>query len=212
MSTQIVDYETPEETHDYYGVIFMDDTIQTLVTITPAMVDFWISEIQRIHRRRLRHLIVGLDIEWRPNKSRYSNNPVATLQLCVGRRCLIFQLIYAPHIPQSLSRFLANPDYTFVGLGIASDVEKMADDYGLEVSNSVDLRELAACTLDARELCRAGLKTLARVVLGKEIEKPKSVTMSRWDQEWLSYEQIQYACLDAFLSFEIGRILNASHW
>ncbi|XP_057971399.1 3'-5' exonuclease-like [Malania oleifera] len=189
----------------------MGETIRTLVTATPSMVDFWIFEIQHFHRRKLHRLIVGLDVEWRPNNRHYTNNPVAILQLCVGHRCLIFQLICAPHIPQSLSRFLANPDYTFVGVGIAGDVEKMVEHYGLEVSNTVDLGELAASALGVRELRTAGLKTLAREILGKEMQKPKSVSRSRWDYKWLNRRQIQYACLDAFLSFEIGRILNASH-
>ncbi|KAL3637095.1 hypothetical protein CASFOL_019394 [Castilleja foliolosa] len=59
-------------------------------------------------------------------------------------------------------------------------------------------------------LKNAGLKTLARTVLGREVEKPNAVTMSGWDNRWLTPDQVQYACVDAFVSFEIGRILNAS--
>lgn len=73
---------------------------------------------------------------------------------------------------------------------------------------AVDLADLAAAKAVARR--GSGLKELARVVVGVEVSKPKNVTMSRWDAEWLSYQQIQYACVDAFLSFEIGRRLMAS--
>jgi hypothetical protein len=31
--------------------------------------------------------------------------------------------------------------------------------------------------------------------------------MSRWDPSCLSYRQIRYACIDAFVSFEVGRTL-----
>ncbi|CAL5422995.1 unnamed protein product [Camellia sinensis] len=141
--------------------------------------------------------------------NRFHDNVAATLQLCVGRRCLIFQLIYSPQIPQFLFDFLNDPIYTFVGVGIHTDVDKLTEDYGLSLATTVDLRSLAAdCGMI--ELRNVGLKNLAIEVLGKEVEKPKRITMSRWDNEWLYPKQVQYACIDAFLSLEIGRCLNAA--
>ncbi|XP_059668278.1 3'-5' exonuclease-like [Cornus florida] len=210
MDVDIVDYELPDDTHNLYDVTFFDSQIHTIVTHTSSFVDGWISDIEHIHSRRLHRLIVGLDVEWRPSFNRYIENPVATLQLCVGRRCLIYQLLYAGGIPQSLIDFLGNPNYTFVGVGIDSDVEKLTGDHGLVVATTVDLRGLAAAEYGLRELRNSGLKELARRVLGKELEKPRRITMSRWDNEWLTADQVQYACLDAFLSFEIGRCLNAA--
>ncbi|XP_052180856.1 3'-5' exonuclease-like isoform X2 [Diospyros lotus] len=207
MSLSIVDHQLPDDTHNVYDVTFFGDQILTTVTHSPPFVDSWISEIVRIHRRRLHSLIVGLDIEWRPN-NRFYDNPAATLQLCVGHRCLIFQLIHAPYMPQSLIDFLGNPVYTFVGVGIDGDVEKLTEEYGLSVATTLDLRRLAAEECGMRELRNAGLKTFAMQVLGKEIEKPRRITLSRWDSEWLSAGQVQYACIDAFLSFEIGRVLK----
>ncbi|KAK6944495.1 3'-5' exonuclease domain [Dillenia turbinata] len=163
-----------------------------------------------MHRRWLLHLVVGLDIEWHPSFNHYIQNVVANLQLYVGHHCLIFQLLYACHIPQSLLEFLSC-DYTFVAVNIESDVEKLCEDHNVEVSNVVDLRNLAANELERGELRNTGLKGLARAVLGRGIEKPKRVTMSCWDNEWLTYDQVQYACVDAFLSFEIGRALNAGN-
>ncbi|CAH1445564.1 unnamed protein product [Lactuca virosa] len=206
MTISIFDHEVPDDTHDYYDVEFFEDSILTLVTDTPSFVDMWISDIERIHHRRLHRLVVGLDVEWRPSYSRYEN-PVATLQLCVGRRCLIFQILRAPAIPWSLKNFLRNPSYTFSGVGIKSDVEKLEARYNLEVSNTADLRFMAAEEFNQGELRNAGLKGLSKRVLGKELNKPKAVTMSSWDDQWLSPAQVQYACIDAFLSFEIGRIL-----
>ncbi|GMH18657.1 hypothetical protein Nepgr_020498 [Nepenthes gracilis] len=149
-----------------------------------------------------------LDVEWRSNFRWGYCNPVATLQLCVGRICLIYQLIHTPYIPRSLVESLGNENYMFVGVEISGDVEKLLGDYDLTVSNTVDLACLAA---DRRGLRRnAGLKELAREVLGFEVEKPMQVTRSTWDDVCLSCEQIQYACVDAFVSFEIGRRLGAS--
>ncbi|KAI8558574.1 hypothetical protein RHMOL_Rhmol04G0105500 [Rhododendron molle] len=72
------------------------------------------------------------------------------------------------------------------------------------------MRRLASRELRDRQLRNAGLVKLAREVLGKEFVKPRRVTLSDWDDDWLSREQIQYACVDAFVSFEIGRCLDAA--
>ncbi|KAM2567684.1 hypothetical protein TB1_010025 [Malus domestica] len=103
---------------------------------------------------------------------------------------------------------VANPAFTFDGVGIESDCEKLLLDYGLRVANWVDLRGFAAERLGVGELRNAGLKRLASAVLGKELQKPKRVMMSRWDSQWLSYDQIRYAAVDAFFSYEIARQLN----
>lgn len=39
------------------------------------------------------------------------------------------------------------------------------------------------------------------------IEKPKKVTMSKWATPHLSREQVRYACIDAFVSFDVGHRL-----
>ncbi|KAK6120437.1 hypothetical protein DH2020_045813 [Rehmannia glutinosa] len=212
MAIDIEYFDCPSDTHKTYRVSFFDDTIYALVTNDPDTVTEWISDIESFHRCRLRHLIVGLDCEWRPNYSRHHQNPVATLQLCVGRRCLIYQLIHSDgEIPESLVQFLSDEDYTFVGVNIAGDLEKLERDYGFGGdANAVDLRRLAADEYDRWDLKNAGLKKLARIVLERDVEKPQAVTMSRWDYRWLTAEQVQYACVDAFMCFEIGRRLNAS--
>ncbi|XP_009339340.2 Werner Syndrome-like exonuclease [Pyrus x bretschneideri] len=226
MAISIVDYQLPYDTHNEYDVTFYGDRIHTMLTNSPAMVESWLSTITLANPN---HRIVGLDVEWRPNFSRNSDNPIATLQLCTGPNyagslrippgtvlpgvcldpnCLIFQVLHSESIPQSLTNFLANPAFTFVGVGIESDCEKLLLDYGLRVANAVDLRGFAALRLGVLELGNAGLKRLASAVLGKELQKPKRVTMSRWDSQWLTYDQIQYAAVDAFIAYEIARQLN----
>ncbi|KAM5582970.1 Werner Syndrome-like exonuclease [Rosa sericea] len=206
MAISIVDHELPYDTHNLYDVTFYNDQIHTLVTHSAPMVESWLSEIMPIINE---NPIVGLDVEWRPNFNRNSDHPIATLQLCVDHRCLIFQLIHAQNIPQSLFDFLANGSYKFVGAGIQNDTEKLLLDYDLKVTNTVNLGALAATKLGKRELKNAGLKGLSKEVLGKELQKSSKVTMSRWDNEWLTCNQVQYACIDAFISSEIGRQLTA---
>ncbi|PWA69364.1 3'-5' exonuclease domain-containing protein [Artemisia annua] len=146
--------------------------------------------IERIHSRRLQNLVVGLDIEWRPNQNADMENQVAVLQLCVGRRCLIFQIMHAPFTPKSLIKFLSNPNYIFVGVGVNNDASKLWRDYRIGVGRTADLRALAVQAFNANELKTVGLKGLTRWVLGKDFVKPKYVTMSRWDNEWLTLAQV----------------------
>ncbi|XP_062095164.1 3'-5' exonuclease-like [Humulus lupulus] len=210
MQINIVDHQLNSEAHNLYDVqIGQGTTVRTLVTTSASMVDSWISETQRIHNRRLHGLIVGLDVEWRPSYTSSVNNPVAIIQLCVGHRCLIFQILHADYIPRSLVNFLGNSDYRFVGVGVAADVDKLIAYHQLSVRNPVELRDVAARKHGDWSLKSTGLKGLARYVLGMEIEKPNSVTMSRWDNRYLDYSQVQYACVDAYLSFEIGKTLMA---
>lgn len=207
----IIDHELPYDTHNTYEVNFFGKSVHTTVAVDEQIVTEWISDVESSNRDRLHQLIVGLDVEWRPSFNRYVSNPAATLQLCVGNRCLIIQLIHTPSVPQSLVDFLANPSYTFVGVGINQDLEKLEEDYEFGFNtNTVDLRELAATHYGRRELKNSGVKTLTSLVLEKEVHKPKNVTMSRWDNMWLTPIQVRYACVDAFVCFEIGRILNAS--
>lgn len=209
MNQSIVAHEVQDNRYKRYYVYFYGESILTTITCDPEMVTDWNTEVESdvIFRD-----VVGLDIEWRPNG--HPQKPVATLQLRVGRSCLIFQLLHCRRsIPQSLVTFLDT--YTFVGVGIEGDVEKLERDHDLRVSYSVDLRELAATAYEAFGMVyqirtNAGLKELCSVVLGKEIVKPSHITRSRWDNQFLNEEQVQYACLDAFVSFEIEKRLNAS--
>ncbi|KAL0339820.1 UNVERIFIED_CONTAM: hypothetical protein Sradi_4498800 [Sesamum radiatum] len=187
MVIDIEDHDLPCHTHNTYDVFFFDDITFTTVTHDPDTVSDWISEIKSVHRRRLRSLIVGLDVEWRPSFTSQYQNPVATLQLCVGHRCLIYQLIHFPHIPESLVDFLSDEDFTFVGVGIKSDLEKLDKDYGIAGdAHAVELGKRAADEYDRKELKKAGLKGLSSFVLRRELEKPQRVTMSRWDNRWLT--------------------------
>ncbi|XP_072959795.1 3'-5' exonuclease-like [Typha angustifolia] len=181
--------------------------ILTTVTFTGADVESWLREVLHVHRRHLRNLIVGLDCEWRPNRRPGESNPVAILQLCIGRRCLLFSLVHADSIPGALLNFLADPQFTFVGVGIDGDVEKLLHDWELSVSNAIDLRDLAADKTGRQEMKHKGLAGIAEVVMGFVPKKAKRVTMSDWARQYLTLEQIGYACADAFLSFEIGRRL-----
>nr|GMC80829.1 Werner Syndrome-like exonuclease [Ipomoea batatas] len=183
---------------EFHGV-----NLSVTVTKRAAEVDQWISEVVHNNRLILHNLIVGLDIEWHPCLAG-ENNPVATLQLCVGKTCLIFQLLHRDYTPHSLLAFLANPQFTFVGVGVGDDAQKLRRDHGLVVENVADLRWVGAGVYGSARFMRMGLKRMAWEVVGMVMEKPLEVTLSDWDSNTLTFRQIEYASIDAFVSSEIG--------
>ncbi|KAL0346765.1 UNVERIFIED_CONTAM: hypothetical protein Scaly_1692500 [Sesamum calycinum] len=195
---------------DFYFVNFHGEFIQVTVAKKAAHVHQWISGIRRIHRPCLhRKLLVGIDTEWLPNLAPGDDHPIAILQLCVGQHCLIVQLLHADCIPPSLHAFLADPRHVFCGVGVQEDVNKLFDHHGLIVGNTGDLNELArlASEADGREYNHMGLKKMALAILGKAMMKPLRVTLSKWDSQNLDFEQVEYAAVDAFVSFQIALAL-----
>ncbi|RCV27253.1 hypothetical protein SETIT_5G310200v2 [Setaria italica] len=195
--------------HGHYVVSFDEDAIRTTLADSGDAVDSWLDEIYRVHR-----LVVGLDVEWRHSSYDYGYGyyyartpPVALLQICVGRRCLVFQILHADYIPGSLFDFFADERFTFVGVGVHDDLAKLRAGYGLEAACAEDLRALAADELGNPALRSAGLQALVWEVMGVRMEKPHCVRVSAWDARNLSYDQLKYACVDAFASFEVGRRL-----
>ncbi|KAJ1284629.1 hypothetical protein BS78_03G219700 [Paspalum vaginatum] len=189
-----------------WNVTFEGDEITTTVTSSGSAVAGWIDEVRSVHRRRLYKLVVGLDVEWRPVFG-YGYNRTALLQLCVGRRCLIFQLLHADNFPKALREFLGDSGFRFVGVGVAADAERIRNDYGLAVGSTVDLAVLASEKMGRPDLRYAGLKAIAKAVMDADVEKPFDVRTGEWDGYSLSGAQVRYACIDAFVSFEVGRML-----
>ncbi|KAJ9188894.1 hypothetical protein P3X46_000249 [Hevea brasiliensis] len=191
-----------------HNIQFYGDHISTTVTPSAAIVDEWIANTRRIYRRKLSKLLVGLDTEWCLPAQPGGYQKVAIIQLCVGKRCLIFQLYHADYIPQSLIRFLGNKKFTFVGKEVQNDADKLFQDYKLHVAHTKDVGYWAAKKYDYSEYRGMGLKALVSDLLQKVIPKPRRITLSRWNAKNLRVEQIEYACLDAFVSFELGLLLS----
>lgn len=177
-------------------------SITVNVVANASQVDSQISGLKSVISTHQKP-IVGLDAEWKPNTAG-STNKLATLQLCVGSKCLILQLLHFDHIPNSLKNFLADLNITFVGVGIQEDVRKFKNDYGVDCRNVVELGPLAANVLGSPA---RGLSELALTVVGLEVEKPIDVTLSDWSARALSFEQIKYAAIDAYAAFLIGKKL-----
>ncbi|CAO2207982.1 unnamed protein product [Urochloa humidicola] len=188
----------------HHTVRFGSAAIDTTVTRDAAAADEWVRAVRAANPGGA-PLIVGLDCEWKPNYRSWTTSKVAILQLCAGTRCLILQLLYVDRIPAAVRSFLADPGVRFVGVGVGEDAAKLAADYGLACAAAVDVEArcnnlLGRCAGGSR----LGLKGFAREVLGLVMEKPRNVTMSNWEKYDLDEAQIQYACIDAYVSYKLG--------
>jgi hypothetical protein len=156
--------------------------ITVTVTASASVVDEWIQTtvFRGTKFLRLRLLVVGLSID--PNAD--------TLQLCVGRRCLIFQLSRADFVPPSLRCFLLT-DWHDRMLRSSKHCLKM-------YIGSMDLGWIDA----AFDNC--SVEEIIHKCLGFNVELREDIRTSNWSQEILSDDQILYACVEAYCAFAVG--------
>ncbi|XP_027932930.1 Werner Syndrome-like exonuclease [Vigna unguiculata] len=187
--------------HQFYSITLGEnDFFNVTITANATVVKHWLATTLHNSRRYLylNCLVVGLGVHWTPGPN---NPPVDTLQLCVGRRCLIFQLAHANRVPSNLRTFLNNPNHNFVGFWNHSDRRKLKQSrFQLEMcTDPLDLR------LFFENLAQASVEEIVQKCLGYQISQPREIGRSRWRDFLLSDDQITYAAVDAFCAFLIGR-------
>uniref|UniRef100_A0A0E0LGA8 3'-5' exonuclease domain-containing protein n=1 Tax=Oryza punctata TaxID=4537 RepID=A0A0E0LGA8_ORYPU len=186
-------------THDEYVVCVGGRHVVATVTAHAGAARRWVYATRWRLGASLRAdgvVTVGMGVQWTPPFRRAMIRP-GTLQLCAGHRCLVFQLAHAEAVPAVLRRFLADERVVFVGYGVRSDCRKLEEHHGLEVARTVELRSLAG-------MGNTSMQRMAEEHLGWDgVSKPREVGTSRWDARRLSKEQVQYACVDAYLSFRL---------
>nr|XP_043625874.1 Werner Syndrome-like exonuclease [Erigeron canadensis] len=197
---------TFDSTSSKYRVNYDNKTIETTVTKKATVVSQWVREVMLAQANEPK-VVVGLDVEWRPNTVSYLTNKSATLQLCIGTKCLILQLFYMDEIPHSLKNFLLNPRFTFVGVEVEKDIEKLKNEYGLDCAKNADIRAATIRKWPSMYYRKPGLKHLARDVVNLHMEKPLNVCRSNWDAQVLTEDQVHYACIDAYASYKIAHKL-----
>ncbi|XP_029128431.1 uncharacterized protein LOC109804427 [Cajanus cajan] len=197
-------YRDDRYNHDVYTVDLAGTYITVTVTPSSSVVKRWLSSTLHFSRHFVYHdrLVVGLGVQWTPGAY---DPPPDTLQLCVGRRCLIFQLTRADGVPESLRTFLNDPSHTFVGFWNHSDRRKLEESkHRLEMRR--DPLDLRHCF---RGLSQASVEEIVEKRLGYRVTQWSDVSMSDWYDKYLSNDQVAYATVDAHCAFLIGRDIGA---
>ncbi|KAK7332668.1 hypothetical protein VNO80_29423 [Phaseolus coccineus] len=196
--------------HDVYTVNIDGDRVIVTVTASAAVVRRWLSTTLHLRRHQvfLKRLVVGLGVQWTPGGSDPSAD---TLQLCVGHRCLIFQLARAKSVPRKLRTFLNHSSHIFVGFWNHSDRRKLEhSEHCLDMCRDpLDLRYYAETENDD-DLIQDSVEEIVEKCLGYEVEQRKDISMSGWYKKYLSNDQVVYATVDAYCAFLVGK--NSRVW
>jgi len=134
-----------------------------------------------------------------PRVRRRFDPPADTLQLCVGNRCIIIQLSHCERVPQVLRNFLADRDYTFVGIWNSQDAGKLKrSKHELEIAVLLDLRKFVSDS-SGRTMKRCSFEKIVEENLGHSgVRLDRKVSRSDWRVYDLRYVQILQASIDVY--------------
>ncbi|KAF4668113.1 hypothetical protein FOL47_003177 [Perkinsus chesapeaki] len=187
--------------HSFGGEIIVKDALAT---------GEW-EDSDALKKRFQKAGAVGIDFEWKPDKSPATNHPISLVQLATEDLALLIRTNTCHILPQWVRDILADPKKAKVTIGFdVSDHAKLQLTFGLECNNVIDLYEISKKN---RNVPRGGLKRIAHH-FGYFLRKDKKISMSDWSAvEPLSDIQIHYAADDAFfpllLVAQLGGLADA---
>jgi ribonuclease D len=151
---------------------------------------------------------VGFDTESKPT---FSKGAEATgphvVQFALRQRAYLVQIDKAPPLA-FLRSVLASPAIVKIGFGLKSDRRSLARALGVELEGAVDLAE----TLRALRYRHAlGARAAVAIVLGRRLQKSKSVTTSNWAAPTLKPNQLLYAANDAYAALCVFHALGSPY-
>ncbi|XP_073260153.1 3'-5' exonuclease-like [Populus alba] len=164
--------------------------------------------------------VVGFDTEYslEPKFSRdldahVVDKRIALVKLCTKHRCILFRLdrdnVDYVHLLKKLSALLANKDIVFVGVRKRDDLVKLRNEYGLEISNLVELSELVVGVLGEPALGTYGARDLASYLDVLRHLQPRNSILSliNWLDNSLNRQQVMCAVTDTYAAYKIGKKL-----
>ncbi|GER34681.1 polynucleotidyl transferase [Striga asiatica] len=186
-------------------VEFDGKTIETTVTSRSSTAQRWLQNIVKLLNQHRTKRIVGMDCKYIRHPINSMSNKTATLNLCVGTKCLVIQLLHINRIPQSITDFLSDPRNMFVGIEILENSRKLHKEYALDVDRKVDLHFLAKHWFPVRYNGRPSLRALASRIIGLNARrKCGDNNEGNWESVVLNEELVEQACADAYALYNIA--------
>ena len=149
--------------------------------------------------------LVGLDMEWKPDRCTQRSNDVALIQLALGGSVWLVRTCEID-LPDFVRQLLMDSSVVKVVAGFdSSDRDKLQRSFGIEVPTNPEQAGFVDISLLAREcgFAGSGVKKLCDRY-GLPIEKNQKVSCSNWAAARLTEDQLQYACDDAFFTLLLG--------
>ncbi|XP_023954767.2 exonuclease 3'-5' domain-containing protein 2 [Bicyclus anynana] len=154
--------------------------------------------VAKIRRKCSEQGAIGFDCEWVTEQGR--RQPIALLQLSThDGYCALIRLNLIKSIPKTLQELLEDNSIYKVGVAPKDDARYLAQDYGIYMQGTLDIRHLVL-------LCGyqdGGLAAQSKSLLGIILDKTWRIRCSDWAAEVLSESQVKYAAADAHVAIKI---------
>lgn len=149
---------------------------------------------------------IGWDLEWPPDRTKDSNNPIALMQFADHETVLLIRTHRTERwLPNVVKQVLSSETCVKICVGWdGADKKKMKSSFELEPAGLLDLATLAS----QKGLRERGLKALAEH-FGLKMKKETRVARSDWATLQLSKEQVAYAAEDAYFTYLLKDKLEA---
>ena len=168
-------------------------------TACGAAADAWVAE----NLAPIMSKGIGLDVEWRPTRTKGGTTRPAIVQIGVNDQVLILNLLKLPRaaLPVALVQILEDPDVLKGGVGLVEDARLLHRTLGVNIQGCVDASDVAVAQGFLPDGKTAwGLASLVEATVGWTSWKNKRVIMSNWEAWPLSRAQAAYASMDAVAS------------
>lgn len=165
-------------------------------------IDSWVQQ----HVIDTQTQVIGLDIEWKPSfTAKQPQSRTSVLQLAADDDILVVSLLNmtTKDMPRLLKGILQSPHIQKVGVGIDEDAKKILNHWFVDVVNTLDLARVTTTYFPSTQ-CRS-LKSITAFLIDYDMEKSKKIQCSNWEAFPLTYKQIQYAAVDAWVAGECAR-------
>ena len=147
--------------------------------------------------------VLGFDTETKPNfiKGVSNGNQVALLQLSSSNKAYLIRLNIIG-LPQLIADILADENILKIGVAIKEDIRGLRKLTAFTPGSFIDLQVY----VKAFGIKNSSLKKLTAIVLNFRISK--SQQLSNWEGKPLKDKQIRYAATDAWVCYEIYKMLR----
>ena len=155
-------------------------------------------------------VVLGFDTESKPCFRAGEQHPICLIQLSTRSRAVLFRVKPEVPLPAALVRLLEDPEVTFVGQDIHSELtQELAQTYGLAIPPDSVLELSGAAR--ASGCLSASVAGYAAALLGVRLTiKSKSLSCSNWSAAELSHPQINYAATDAWVCWAALEVLESA--
>jgi len=145
--------------------------------------------------------IIGFDTETRPSFKKGERHQVALLQLATNEKAFLFRLDKIG-LPDSIIQILADTNIIKTGVAIHDDIRALNSHTEFKPGAFIELQTF----VNDFGIDDNGLKKLTCNLLGFRISK--KARLSNWEDEVYTDEQKDYAATDAWVSYEIYKLLS----